>query len=273
MSPGRTSGVAIHNSKSEMRERLVGKPYCEAQNGFSIYHTCMSNSLLAAANAPPPWSKTLEPNTLDDLPPQHILLPSSRLYRVVRTRSSRQIAVHLQPICYICAIALQPRNLGADSIEALSQRLVKPSSRLVGEELFHSLQLLLICETRGAYCDHGSEKGQSRRQLLDKLIPVVSHAGEESFDAVSVATKTRCGHIYVLVLDFAAKEELQGSLDKLWFLGPTEAAESSITLVTVRRCTVEVEDSIVLVVCQLLAQTVLPNFNIPLPCRHTSAPC
>lgn len=61
-----------------------------------------------------------------------------------------------------------------------------------------------------------------------------------------MATETCCGQVDILVLDLAAEEQVQGSLDQLGLLSAAEAAQRRVALITAVGLAVEVEDLVVL---------------------------
>lgn len=164
----------------------------------------------------------------------------------VTSPSLRTVLVVLHPLGDILAVTLDPRNLGADSIQALGQRHLKAVGALALEELLNLGQLLLLSEAGSEDGNKGSEHRQLRREPLDELIPVLSHPGEESLDTLGVAAETSSGHVHILVLDLTTEEKVERRLDELGALGAAEAAESGVALIAVGGGTVEVENGVIL---------------------------
>lgn len=158
----------------------------------------------------------------------------------------RRVAIGLDPVGHILSVSRQPRNLGSDRVLALRKRLVESVVVLAAKELVDSIQLFLRGKARGQQRHHGAEHGQGGWVSLVELVPVVGHPGVQRLDTLGMGAQPRSRHVHILVLDLAAQQKGQGSLDELRVLGATKRAETGILLIAVGRCTVQIHNLVIL---------------------------
>ena len=101
-------------------------------------------------------------------------------------RRQSKVLVLLEPGFNILRIPLEPANLRADGVLALSEVPLETLGALLFKERLNILELVLLRETARAHGDDRAHHGERGWQLLDQRLPVLLHPAPERHNTLFV---------------------------------------------------------------------------------------